>query len=75
VISELFLFSNALTKGATAPIRTQSAHFGAKSPFIPPMFAIPRRRLNSYENFNDQKVSAVALPMSCSGLFFYFFFC
>jgi hypothetical protein len=47
-ISELFLLSNALTKGATAPFRSRSAHFGAKSPFIPPIFAIPRRRLNSY---------------------------
>jgi hypothetical protein len=47
-ISELFLFSNALTKGTTALFRSQPAHFGAKSPFILPIFAILRRRLNSY---------------------------
>jgi hypothetical protein len=51
-ISELFLFSTVLTKGA-APFRSQSAHWvlkrlWAKSPRIPPIFAIPRRRLNSY---------------------------
>jgi hypothetical protein len=48
MIPGLFVFSNALTKGATAPFRSQSAHFGAKSPFIPPIFAIPRKRLNNY---------------------------
>jgi hypothetical protein len=40
--------ASALTKGATTLFRSQSAHFGAKSPFIPPIFAIPRWRLNSY---------------------------
>jgi hypothetical protein len=28
-----------------------SSPFRAKSPFIPPIFAIPRRRLNSYNGF------------------------
>jgi hypothetical protein len=44
------LLSSALIKGATAPLRSQSAHFGAKSPYIPPISATPRRRLNRYEN-------------------------
>jgi hypothetical protein len=45
MISELFLFSYALTKGV-ASLSLQSSHFGAerpgtKVPFIPPIFAIP----------------------------------
>ncbi|MDR3337745.1 MAG: hypothetical protein LBT16_11120, partial [Treponema sp.] len=62
MISELFLFSSALTKGATAPFRSQSAHFGVKSPFIPPIFAIPRRRLNSYQIFYNFFVDIWRIP-------------
>jgi hypothetical protein len=43
------LFSSSLTKGAAAPFRFNQLHFGAKSPFIPLISAIPRIRLNSYD--------------------------
>jgi hypothetical protein len=52
-------------KGAATPFRSQSAHSGAKSPFIPPISAFPRKRLNSYENSLTRRMFSYSILCFC----------